>query len=257
MNEQELKAMPPAEVVQYAKDIGLNTKGKNPSSLIPLILKRIEGEPSEGDVTGESTADTASKLSEALGGDALPDPTPEEIIAQESELLDEEDSDAPPVNLDAMTEEEILMHQITVAENTKAHPAILTALYNAYERLTAVPEQAPEQQITSAADHPQVHTANQQHTGRPPKAGSHWPTPEEAISMLGAYTKRGLVVTRVPKIPHMLLLKHAGRECAITLKQPLRTILQHAGLLMRPTGKPTEDLSYEELVDLRHKALKK
>lgn len=262
MNQQDLQAMKPGELVQYAKDLGINTKGKNPRDLVPLVLKAIEGElgDDEGDVTGESTAATASALSEALGGDALPEdhePTPEEIIAQESDLLDAEDTDAAPVDYGAMSEEEVLMHQITVAENTKAHPAVLAALYNAYERLTAKPEPQPEQPNEQAHTHGTVHTANQLHTGRPPKAGSHWPTPEEAIATLAPYSKRGMIISRIPKVPHMLKFTHGHRELAISLKQPLRTIIQHAGLLMRPTGKPTEDLSYEELVDLRHKALKK
>lgn len=251
MDKAQLEAMKPGELVQYAKNLGLNTKGKNPRDLHDLILQTIAGE----DAADEDDDAPDTVLVDASGTHitGLQGETPEEIIAEEATLLDDDEQPGEPVNFDGMTEEEVLMHQIAQAEATKAHPAVITALYNAYERLTVKPEPQPEQPET----HGTVHTAKALHTGRPPKAGSHWPSVEEAISMLAPYTKRGLVVTRVPKIPHMLMFKHGGRETAISLKQPLRTVLQHASLIMRPTGKPTEDLSYEELVDLKHKALKK
>lgn len=251
MNKVQLEEMKPGELVQYAKDLGLNTKGKNPRALVPLILQKIAGESAdEGDDAPDSAlVDASGTHITGLNGE-----TPEEIISEEETLLDDEGDDAPDYK--AMTEEEVMMHMITQAEAGKADPAVLTALYNAYERLTAKPEEQPPQPH-SAETHPTVHTANALHTGRPPKAGSHWPTPEEAIQTLAPYSKRGLIITRIPKLPHMLKLVHGSRELAISLKQPLRTVIQHANLLMRPTGKPTEDLSYEELVDLRHKQLKK
>lgn len=248
MNKAQLEEMKPGELTQYAKNLGLNTKGKNPRDLVPLILKVVEGEAAdstdstdEGDSTGNETA-------------PVTEPTAEEIVAAEAGLLDEEDPDAAPPDFAEMTEEEVLMHQITAAEAAKAHPAVLTALYNAYERLTAVTEAAPPQ---GAHENPTIHTNNMPATGRPPKAGSHWPSVQEAISTLSPFTKRGMSVTVIPKHPHMLKFTHGSKEIAISVKQPLRTILQHASLLMRPTGKPTEDLSYEELVDLRHKQIKK
>lgn len=241
MNKAQLEEMKPGELVQYAKDLGLSTKGKNPRDLVPLILQKIAGEDAdEGDNTPETVTDDH-------------EPTAEEIIAEEAGLLDEEDTDAAPPNFEGMSEEEVLMHQIIVAEAAKAHPAVLTALYNAYERLTAKTEAAP---VTGPQDHPTVHTTNAPPTGRPPKAGSHWPTAEEAISLMQNHVKRGMTVSKI-RGTNMLLMKYGSREMAQTLKQPLRTILQHANLLMRPTGKPTEDLSYEELVDLRHKQIKK
>lgn len=249
MNEAELKEMSNKDLVQTAKDLGLNVTGKNPRSLVPLILKALDGHADEG----EDSPETAGANGQQTGDTDNHEPTAEEIIAEEAGLLDGEDPDASPPNFDSMTEEEVLSHQITAAEAAKAHPAVLTALYNAYERLTAKPGPQP---VTGPQDHPVVHTANQQHTGRPAKAGSHWPTAEEAISLLQNHVKRGMTVSKI-RGTNMLLMKHGSREMAQTLKQPLRTILQHASLLMRPTGKPTEDLSYEELVDLRHKQIKK
>lgn len=231
MNQAQLEAMKPKELFQYANDLGVKTKGLNPRQVVPLVLAALDGSgvPDEGDATGEESGQ--------------PQPSRSEIIAGEKDLLDAEDDETDPNLLfDAMTEEEVLEHQIQQAEDGGAHPAVIAALVNAKNNLAAV-NQAPVEQPPAP---PPAGTATQPYQPRQ-KAGSHYPTVKEVHDVLAGHVKRGLKIVSVDqKVWH---IQHNNREAAGTMKMPLRTLLMQANILMRPTGRPTEDMSYEEIME--------
>jgi hypothetical protein len=74
-------------------------------------------------------------------------------------------------------------------------------------------------------------------------------TPENVTEALRLFTDRGLqIVALTPEYWH---IRNGKREDSGNMKMPLSTLKQCAMLLMGRTSMPTEDLSHEEILELK------